>query len=55
MINENLTMQNKTKKLFLLNFLTLLTHQLQKTISKTGRGCCKSLAAAPLEVGYMRF
>jgi len=30
MINENLTMQNKTKKLFLSNSLTLLTHQLQK-------------------------
>jgi hypothetical protein len=27
----------------------------KKTNIETGRGCWKSLAAAPLEVGYMRF
>jgi hypothetical protein len=33
----------------------LFNHQLQKNNIETGRGCWKNLAAAPLEVGYMRF
>jgi len=33
----------------------LLNPQVAKNNIETRRGCWKSLAAAPLEVGYMRF